>query len=915
MVYQLNSDSVAHRLQRQHESLQDQQPRREGAPHCVHHPPTSLDFPALSQQQQGSRLGATASRQNEKKTYANTVASNMLTAIDRDFPCASIKRADRIFPGLILDRTSSARPAQFGSTASNLTTERCANGERSVLNKEVVSETSSDQLRHAVEPARNVIEDASLQRTPHFAKPTESFVKRAGGTLRKIPVKVDLSKHPVISTARMDSRMTETDNTMMKRPGQSHQKRKSLPGDWLNVDNVEQIVGTGEVTFDIGNTARPGKKSSGQAVSKAQSNAEFASKKKQAHPRLPTKTTSYMATTNAAMYRNLASLIKEKPEANTVGVKTAVTPGNVGQVAHQTPTSPQVCGTLSPLKPRSTTMSSGTSSVDFILDASSQTAKFPSHSRDRSHLSSVLNDGSPTLRQNRNHRSPLAMSSARCTDARSPSKLPRPSARGEPSPQRLRICEDAARLARSETPAMAAKVQSKTTTKRRVSNAPLLEPIVARLDAKGLLNKITSNNAVVESYLQGVSRSVADDHPADVPQSHSATRSSHNSNVQEPGRQDPSITTPGECTEKPHMKELIGARQDDTSNPRPNWYWPNNKPTGAVKRRDSAFAAGTCSSAASTIAEAVYSNAGKTHAKQGSSLRATANEFRPSFAASSDAHKAGALDFARFVPEDEWSQMNYEQQRTIHAMRFLYKTGAWLPESSAIQPRLDTSSHSAYGVSACNSMQVKVNASPAVTARFVDENGSPCIVTGDETSKPDLGPSKQSVQALRSIGSRLTFGRAPPPAFPRMSDPFTPTISPTSTGTSPAKTPSSLRGWHIDSANSRVPYGWTGGDGKEIKFIGYGPYAERDPNSTVNFDFQGRTASLNAMVPNGFEVKENGYPGNLVAPRSQRQWAEKCGYTKVPCRDVEIVHAVEHLPTAAPSGGELVAYCHDCVGN
>lgn len=66
-----------------------------------------------------------------------------------------------------------------------------------------------------------------------------------------------------------------------------------------------------------------------------------------------------------------------------------------------------------------------------------------------------------------------------------------------------------------------------------------------------------------------------------------------------------------------------------------------------------------------------------------------------------------------------------------------------------------------------------------------------------------------------------------------------------------------------------------------------------------------------AGLSNGFcEDGENEAPLPFVAPRSQRQWAEKLGYAKVPCGNVEVTHAVE----AMPFGSQLAGYCYDCAG-
>ncbi|KAK6432487.1 hypothetical protein LTR95_011340, partial [Oleoguttula sp. CCFEE 5521] len=78
--------------------------------------------------------------------------------------------------------------------------------------------------------------------------------------------------------------------------------------------------------------------------------------------------------------------------------------------------------------------------------------------------------------------------------------------------------------------------------------------------------------------------------------------------------------------------------------------------------------------------------------------------------------------------------------------------------------------------------------------------------------------------------------------------------------------------WRIRAQNPRRPYMWTGSDGREIKYVGHGPDAERDPNSPVSyFDGKrgGRVYESGSMVG-----KENGVKGAPKMPRRMREWSE-----------------------------------------
>lgn len=78
---------------------------------------------------------------------------------------------------------------------------------------------------------------------------------------------------------------------------------------------------------------------------------------------------------------------------------------------------------------------------------------------------------------------------------------------------------------------------------------------------------------------------------------------------------------------------------------------------------------------------------------------------------------------------------------------------------------------------------------------------------------------RRTVKTLRGLG------RAPLPTFDL---PATGPSNNSSGGSSP------LKAWTVGS--DRGPwYGWSGGDGKEISFRGYGPHAERSPYSPHNF--------------------------------------------------------------------------------
>ncbi|KAK5128096.1 hypothetical protein LTR08_004201 [Meristemomyces frigidus] len=206
--------------------------------------------------------------------------------------------------------------------------------------------------------------------------------------------------------------------------------------------------------------------------------------------------------------------------------------------------------------------------------------------------------------------------------------------------------------------------------------------------------------------------------------------------------------------------------------------------------------------------------------------------------------------------------------------------------------------------------------------RSKTETASQYGVQVGQVLKSALSPGKKSVKwTLQDTDGQekpVTFGRAaPPPHDGHANDTVTydtPIMSPTSDDTSPIKTPLSAHAWTIGSGGfAPAVYGWKGGDGKEISFSGYGPHAERDPNSPMNVRFFNERSNAYGSAPpmaSPSSASENAFPSPKVWPRSMKQWAELAGYNRVPCASMEIMGAVEQMPGALQSAG----LCNDCAG-
>jgi len=283
-------------------------------------------------------------------------------------------------------------------------------------------------------------------------------------------------------------------------------------------------------------------------------------------------------------------------------------------------------------------------------------------------------------------------------------------------------------------------------------------------------------------------------------------------------------------------------------------------------------------------------------------------------------------DVLQYQPEETWQNMSPVDRKVVQSLRYILNNGSMMAMNNLTAqtpslPSLSTAVGSALGETSQGLF------SPSTVTPSTIENTSPHIPQAGQVLRPTLSPGKKYVQwLLQDLNGKetpISFGRAPPPQVSHIFSPAADSsISPTSDDTSPLRTiypnGASLRGWHIGSTSSHAVYGWRGGDGKEIKFVGYGPHAERDPNSVVNFDFRGNGETCTASgVMNGFTSEddkenfdlggqhENGRP---FWDRRQRTWVAGKGYPRVPCGNMKIDRAVEVY------GGGVAGYCHGCVG-
>lgn len=151
-----------------------------------------------------------------------------------------------------------------------------------------------------------------------------------------------------------------------------------------------------------------------------------------------------------------------------------------------------------------------------------------------------------------------------------------------------------------------------------------------------------------------------------------------------------------------------------------------------------------------------------------------------------------------------------------------------------------------------------------------------------------------------SNGSSIKFNRAPLPSMNEM----------------PEEVRQATKGWGIGSAAPGWRYGWHGGDGLEISFVGHGPDAEKFPQAPINFhDYKkgtvAQTTPTISQQPPGHN-RFRTYNDTPTAPRKMRDRATRSRYSQCPCGDFVIEEAVEHIGNAG-TRQRVDGWCHDCV--
>lgn len=849
--------SAAARLQKVHEEAEKEKLEAKARPQIQQTPqqppPSPMDFPTL-----GSPATSTSSKPNtptdaRRSSYADALSSGL----------------------------SKKKVKPSTTPRSSLASQEAAEeGSAAVVTPKDDKATIGGQVK-------------SLKQAPHFAQPTQSYARRAGETVRK-----ELAISSPKPTAEIKpTQGKETDLTTEKRVTQRHNKRKSLPEDWMNE------IGAGSAAKSTGHAAAQSTSAAtttqvavqhvsptripapvtGLGIKTSASPTKATSKISQAQqsPRLQKKTSSYMSPTSATTHRTAATIGNQQPKRQSQSPRKRLPKlDTLPTMQLVTARSPEAAGAAS-----------DTSSVQFILDNPTRPAALVTSPASRS--------GSPVTRyigeQQAGH-----TSSGFGSPRRSPTRQPRRSKMKEHFTSSA--ASEGQNTAQPELEAdygvfYSTPTVDNTRMRRRSSNHQILKPIIGRLVALGL-----ARPPRIQTPLSPLR-----DSPFG-PELSAAPPASYGSALQ-PAR----LTSPRIERHSEDRPEVLAQAPGSLLQHR------SYQQQGVSEIQDQRKTAQVDATAGSLASPGI---AAPPRISPYSSLRATADVFTPTQPPMMTGQPLVGpfIDYQPFqmVPQpweqeliafhspEERQSIPIETKMQINRLRDFY-----LPQRSRYRGVPTMPQYNTLGAAGGFNN----------TFTSVDENGSPHVIGG--TLKHNLSPGKKTVHWSLDDGNGretpIRFGRAAVPPISSPEDSPHPTISPASDDTSPLKTPRSLpaQPWSIGSivaSSSRaLPYGWTGGDGREIRFTGYGPYAERDPNSAVNFDFQGRRTSVRGS-PAVSSREENESPATLgatVAPRSQKQWAQKLeGLDRVPCGKMTLTHVMEMTPFA----DHVAGYCYDCAG-
>ncbi|KAI7371496.1 hypothetical protein KC354_g522 [Hortaea werneckii] len=874
-------ESAAQRLQRVHESLANAREKQWPEKKPSKSPPKDSDFPALDMGHANSKKELSGLEASQTKTRKLSYASVSSTGV-KD---ASNKTQTATNSGHSLERLDSS---------STLT------GRAGILDNAEDDENTVIQIS-----TKEATSSPCGKAAPHFAQPTKSFARRAGeNTLRKDSV---TPKAAELSSGRS----TQTMFSEPERNTSQHlSKRRSIPGSWMTADSPTKPAPAGTSPHRSALTSMASDVDEWQFVDSSDAaKLNKTAQEEDDHSVPKKKTSSYMLPTAAATRRAVATAGRDQAKKpGTLRINTTRASQGTAQSS-----------------PASASAKSAASSVDDVFTEKRLTSNRNSPRSPQRKDQQVLH---PTTIQPTAPSSPVRMreterQNAKVAVPKIPSKIPQP--------WRARDCppsEALGRLSPASMPVNPLIAVPNTVAKRRTSHADILKPILDKLDSQGLLKSDREDSAIAEDKGE---REVAtkpkmidrEDFPETPHKVHKVTPEL--AQIALLTRQGLGVT--GKAV-PPHMR---GSRQPSIASTEADTSAVNivtEIKTGHVSK--AAFCAPSSD-------EAVFESAPEMAPK--SSLRATAQVFEPLWQPQGPAQELSLLSWQGkldHVPAESWSAMPPDVQHSIQRLRDFSSS-----PSKRQNMRFWGTLLQATGLpSPVPALAAQTSRRESRAVPILDKDGNTIMsntssneVKAGQVLKPTLSPSKKSINwTLMDLDGKqkpVSLGRAGRSPVPLVETQYSnndiAVASPSSEGSGP---------WTIGSgapAPGRSSYGWKGGDGKEIRFRGYGLLAERNAHSPIRMKY-GRHAGYHGHTSGSQSYKapytsplnnadldpfngqeENGFPpasSQKVWPRSRKQWAEMMGYSHVPCGNIEITQATEALPL----GNHAFGCCHKCTG-
>nr|POE62954.1 hypothetical protein CFP56_03857 [Quercus suber] len=871
--------SATERLQKQHEEL-DVNAKDLVKPREIFSWLEPTDFPVLGDITSISRLqlGRRPSRGASYATAA-TIQTTNPTVIRPGNGGESAARAEEAGPGMS-SATHSFKAARQDSRCDSM---MFRDQVLSKANQQFPAKQDDLDLRTLANQAllSKPLSDRKLMDSPHFARPTVAAARRVDETLRRASIsprsvgEKSPSKSPTARTSREPQRSS---------------KRMALPEAWaqegaLPARDTRNLPRDGGHDLDLLGTD--------QSSENVMSTPAADLVDSRTHSKIHKKHVSYMLPTKATVRRTMITLGSDNPTSFRL---RELALHDLAQTADTTRTDVADIKFLQNLGPG---LSTGSTKMGFNNALPMENVRREVSTLDHSSPSEKFVDSRPKTRQ--------AQPRKENGNASSPTRIPRILDSVTCRPRGSTTTA----IPRHTSPAMAdgLPIVANTTTKRRTSHADILQPILKRLGNEGLRKDVPtcpsqderSQSAVVNSTRFEALEVLRDASNASTPGVHTETLPPH---LCVTGRQNRQSSSGSTAT----VSTAIGIS--------PSSLMPTQDCLPRSRHTETFSSSLEVTTPELKLPPTVAKDTG---VSQTPLLRPTAKEFKPLRKPDTHIQQLNTSPWDGFIgtylPE-EWATMPKDVQKSIQLLR-IWKSSGGHTENNAYR----------YAGSPPKTAQQRFEVdqlSPSQAPHSATTTESHHQVQTGQVLRPLLSSDKAHVQwTMRDINGHehpVNFGRAAIPMLPpQHDDPHTPvwahasTRSPhtppqTGSDDTPATGPKT---WSIGVNHTFSPwspsYAWRGGDGKEIRFSGHAPHAEKNPNDPAIIEFYGRSGTPYRHDQNYQRKQET---ASRFWPKSKRQWAELAGTSIQPCDDMQILSAIEQIPYVPALG-----WCNDCTIN